>query len=255
MIKFFRKIRQELMETGKTGKYLKYAISEIVLVVIGILIALSLNNWNQKQIEKKQMSSFLLSVKEDLKKDTLFFGQNIKFFDELVDQKKSLLTISNFDNFSVEKLYEIILPRLGGYTINSNTFNKIKSSGITQISENERLSERIYIYHTNISSELNDLMVWDLNNSTTSSNYWHFGQNLFEFNLDAYDIEDSDEIINFQSEATNKENLVKLISEPQGRNHLKGAYVRKQIISRRLREFKERASQLIVEIEKEFNKD
>lgn len=54
MIKFFRKIRYDLMEKNKTGKYLKYAIGEILLVVIGILIALSINNWNEqkKPIEK-----------------------------------------------------------------------------------------------------------------------------------------------------------------------------------------------------------
>jgi|TARA_R110000737_G_C14509985_1_gene473452 hypothetical protein len=46
MIKFFRKIRQNLVSKGNTGKYLKYAIGEIILVVIGILIALSINNWN-----------------------------------------------------------------------------------------------------------------------------------------------------------------------------------------------------------------
>lgn len=51
MIKFFRKIRYNLMETGKTGKYLKYAIGEIILVVIGILIALSINNWNEQKKE------------------------------------------------------------------------------------------------------------------------------------------------------------------------------------------------------------
>ena len=48
MIKFFRKIRYDLMEKNKTGKYLKYAIGEIVLVVIGILIALQINNWNER---------------------------------------------------------------------------------------------------------------------------------------------------------------------------------------------------------------
>lgn len=47
MIKFFREIRQNLLNQGKTGKYFKYAIGEIVLVVIGILIALQINNWNE----------------------------------------------------------------------------------------------------------------------------------------------------------------------------------------------------------------
>jgi len=47
MIKFFRKIRQQLLAENKFTKYLIYAIGEIVLVVIGILIALSINNWNE----------------------------------------------------------------------------------------------------------------------------------------------------------------------------------------------------------------
>ena len=49
MIKFFRKIRCDLIEKNKTRKYLKYAIGEIVLVVIGILISLQINNWNENQ--------------------------------------------------------------------------------------------------------------------------------------------------------------------------------------------------------------
>ena len=53
MIKFFRKIRYNLMEQNKTGKYLKYAIGEIILVVIGILIALQVNNWNENRNAKK----------------------------------------------------------------------------------------------------------------------------------------------------------------------------------------------------------
>ena len=49
MIKFFRKIRQNLLMRNKSGKYLKYAIGEIVLVVVGILIALQINNWNENR--------------------------------------------------------------------------------------------------------------------------------------------------------------------------------------------------------------
>ena len=60
MIKFFRHIRKEQMEKGKTGKYLKYAIGEIVLVVFGILIALQINNWNSytKDRQKEKVTRF-----------------------------------------------------------------------------------------------------------------------------------------------------------------------------------------------------
>ncbi|MFT7329977.1 MAG: hypothetical protein ACI848_000035 [Roseivirga sp.] len=54
MIKFFRKIRQNLLVENKTGKYFKYAIGEIMLVVIGILIALQINTWNLVKIEQNK---------------------------------------------------------------------------------------------------------------------------------------------------------------------------------------------------------
>ena len=50
MLKFFSKIRRKLITEGNTTNYLKYAIGEIVLVVLGILIALQINNWNQKHV-------------------------------------------------------------------------------------------------------------------------------------------------------------------------------------------------------------
>jgi len=52
MIKFFRNIRQKLLSEGKTTNYIKYAIGEIVLVMIGILLALQVNNWNENRKKK-----------------------------------------------------------------------------------------------------------------------------------------------------------------------------------------------------------
>ena len=66
MIKLFRKIRYDLMEKNKTGKYLKYAIGEIVLVVIGILIALSINNWNEQSKQNSSIQQALLEVHNNL---------------------------------------------------------------------------------------------------------------------------------------------------------------------------------------------
>ncbi len=65
MIKFFRKIRQNLLSQGKTGKYFKYAIGEIILVVIGILIALQINNSNELSKQKKEEEKLLAGIKED----------------------------------------------------------------------------------------------------------------------------------------------------------------------------------------------
>ena len=77
MIKFFRKIRYNLMEQNKTGKYFKYAIGEIVLVVIGILIALQINNWNTHRIERSKEDSYLVNLKQDLNYQMQMIERNL----------------------------------------------------------------------------------------------------------------------------------------------------------------------------------
>jgi len=91
MIKFFRKIRQNLLMENKTGKYLKYAIGEIILVVIGILIALQINNWNEnRKIQKleteiyKELKSDLLQTKNDIQKTITKHKKTLKSNQQLV---------------------------------------------------------------------------------------------------------------------------------------------------------------------------
>lgn len=69
MIKFFRKIRQNLLSEGKFGNYLKYALGEIVLVVIGIMIAIQINNANQKRIDHETLQGYLKSIAHNLDSD------------------------------------------------------------------------------------------------------------------------------------------------------------------------------------------
>lgn len=80
MIKFFRNIRQNLLLEGKAGNYLKYAISEIVLVVIGILIALQINNWNEQRKLKVTTDAYIERLISDIVADTLAIhnGLNIR---------------------------------------------------------------------------------------------------------------------------------------------------------------------------------
>ncbi|MGB5417519.1 DUF6090 family protein [Algibacter sp.] len=85
MIKFFRHIRQQLLSENKTGKYFKYAIGEIVLVVIGILIALQINNWNENRIKNKEVKTFLNNLIQDLNGDqeilnSMNNSQTFKYF-------------------------------------------------------------------------------------------------------------------------------------------------------------------------------
>lgn len=77
MIKFFRKIRQKLLTENKTEKYFKYAIGEIVLVVIGILIALNINNWNESRKRENLKQRLYVELYESIKSDTVNYNEDL----------------------------------------------------------------------------------------------------------------------------------------------------------------------------------
>ena len=78
MIKFFRRIRRKLLDEGNLKRYLVYAIGEILLVVIGILLALQINAWNQSEKDKDEEKEYLERIVTDLKEDLLELDETIK---------------------------------------------------------------------------------------------------------------------------------------------------------------------------------
>lgn len=99
MIKFFRNLRQNFLSEGKTGKYLKYAIGEIVLVVIGILIALSINNRNEYRKDRKAEQAVLIQLKEDFQTNLLQLEQKIEMRNKMIES--SLKILNSIDNPSI----------------------------------------------------------------------------------------------------------------------------------------------------------
>jgi len=91
MIKFFRKIRQNLLIENKTGKYFKYAIGEIILVVIGILIALQINNWNENRKAQKQETQIYTEIKSDLLQTRNDIQQTISKHKEILKSNQQLI--------------------------------------------------------------------------------------------------------------------------------------------------------------------
>ena len=78
MLRFFRKMRSALIPESRFGRYFFYALGEIVLVVIGILIALQVNNWNEHRKQNIQKNLIVQSLITDLKMDTLLISQTLK---------------------------------------------------------------------------------------------------------------------------------------------------------------------------------
>lgn len=110
---------------NKTKTYFKYAIGEIVLVVIGILIALSINNWNETNKNEREQIVFLNNLKNDLKNDLIQLDQILKFQKEKLSKvnelKDQLLSIKDFEKIeqllvNLTLLNDTYFPNTGSYT-------------------------------------------------------------------------------------------------------------------------------------------
>ena len=136
MIKFFRKIRQNLLSENKFSKYLIYAIGEIVLVVIGILIALQINNWNESRKEYKLKESYYKRLLVDLKADKEYANNYISRIDSSITRYENYRKSYEKPNLSLAE----ILKNLGTndiYTIDleyqTSTIETLISSGNLQV--------------------------------------------------------------------------------------------------------------------------
>ncbi len=151
MIKFFRTIRKDLMEKNKTGKYLKYAIGEIILVVIGILIALQINNWNEKKNNQTRAKEHLETIKLNLK-DDIIQAENLlsetettlEYSNDFLNQFK---TLKPFDN--TIQMYMIYLMYERNLEVNESGFSTLlNSNGMSYLDSNLQVKILDYYRYT-----------------------------------------------------------------------------------------------------------
>ena len=151
MIKFFRRIRFDLMEKNKTGKYLKYAIGEIILVVIGILIALQVNNWNEDRKNRAQEKFILERLSIDLNSDLDLLSYQIDKASSFLEQYKFCTEVL-LDETQTTR--EIFIENLSSiltilyFDQNRTTFSNIVSSGQMEYLQNQILADSIIKYYT-----------------------------------------------------------------------------------------------------------
>jgi hypothetical protein len=149
MIKFFRKIRQNLLSEGKTGKYLKYAIGEIILVVLGILIALSINNWNEKEKLKVEEVKFLKNFKQSLIADIEFNNFRFEKY-ELTKESISILLNHIKQDLPYQDSLKYHFGRITNTwtpKINTEVFEALKSKDLNLIS-NDDLRDKLISYYS-----------------------------------------------------------------------------------------------------------
>ena len=145
MIKFFRKIRYDLMEKNKTGKYFKYAIGEIVLVVVGILIALSINNWNENRIKSNNETAILANIHKEFMQNKIQLERIVKMHKREHTSCAKIISLfpitSKPESVVLDSLSRYLLNSYGGYTFDPSqtSINALTNTSSFDIISNEDL--------------------------------------------------------------------------------------------------------------------
>ena len=149
MIKFFRKIRYDLMEKNKTGKYLKYALGEIILVVIGILIALSISNWNEQRKESIIEQTILKRLEKEFQSNKEQLMGKVEIRNTVIESCYRLLEYYNEPEKAKPDSIFIYLS-----SILPSTFDPIQNdlirSGSVEILKNEELKQLLVNWSTDV---------------------------------------------------------------------------------------------------------
>lgn len=148
MIKFFRKFRQQLVDENRLGKYLLYAVGEIILVVLGILIALQINNQNENRKSQQKEIILLSEMKANLTSDLQDIEFNIEENRKQTTSNKTIyytlenrLALSDSLNYHFGKIF-------GNFQLVENTsaWENLKSIGLDLISNDSLRSTISYLY-------------------------------------------------------------------------------------------------------------
>ena len=145
MIKLFRNIRKNLLNEGKTTKYFKYAIGEIVLVVIGILIALSINTWNENRLDRIKEKTIMASINKEFKANQVQLDSVLYYHNKALENSKKLVAMFPIDikEDNLDSISTYLTHSVAAWTFNPSqgSINSIINSSSLELIRNEELRE------------------------------------------------------------------------------------------------------------------
>lgn len=152
MIGFFRKTRRKLANDNQFLKYSRYAVGEILLVVIGILIALNINNRNEFRKQRLTEIEILKGIKDDILLDTIDLNFNIKVYNNLINNDSIVLEkLKNRSPFTPEFGTKLVRQVFGDWSLylHQSHFDEAKSQGLSIISNKSLRKQisRLYEFH------------------------------------------------------------------------------------------------------------
>ena len=141
------------MEQNKTGKYLKYAIGEIVLVMVGILLALQVNNWNIHRVENIQKKQYLIKLIENLQVDKKNLSTELEYANKLIREQDTLIgMILNAEKTTKKSFRKKVnhARRVPRFVVMSSTYQNLNNTGKLNLLENDNLINELFLYYNEV---------------------------------------------------------------------------------------------------------
>ena len=236
-----KNLKNNSLKERKFKHYILYAFGEIFLIIAGILIAVNINNWNEKRAFLKKANSYIADVKKDLEIDTSYFGNAVKRIELKIDYKKRLLNQDSIANYSTRTIQGILSTGTNNITINKGAFEKIVESGILTLPEKKFLFEKLDNYYSNYINYLNEFNKWEENSVKKDMDFWVYQDN--------YDLEYFDSLYPTHKSESNRKKLMKVLNSSKGRNYIHMGILREETMKEIYAKTKDIAKKLIGRID------
>jgi hypothetical protein len=220
-------------------------------VVIGILLALTINTWNEGRKEKAAVRSILKNIRYDLVADTVKFSTDLQRIPEFVNNAKSLLNGTFNETISANALFEKLPYSAFNYKVKNQSYDKVVNAGITDFFEFNELFDQINTYYTIESNGYNVITKWDSDGSIDEGKLW----TAMGFEIDIYSDNNfykENEIKYAQPESIRKTVLLEQLKNPNVRNSIKMNIYRKMRLYETIQEMKQKATDIIQKIDEEL---
>lgn len=156
MLSYFREIRNSLLTMGGVRKYLLYAIGEILLVMIGILLALQVNKWNQSRLDELKEQELLNAIYQDMRLRHFYQEEGYQFYKDVLKSAEQVLLLINdpqpiYDSDTLDQNIKILFKRwLGSAGGKTNIYDLLIGTGQLELLTSKALRDELSRFNSHL---------------------------------------------------------------------------------------------------------
>lgn len=240
---------------NKSSKYFKYAFGEIILVVIGILIALQINNWNENRSKTDLGHQYLSEMSTELYGDVITLNDMIARLKTNINNHEAALNTKDINKLPLDSLEMIIASSNVDFNISELTFNKMNNLGLTALSNNDNLNYSIADYYNRNLGYFKRAMIYINTKLVRRVMFYTYEQDKIDFATSSVEEREFPSLHKQSEEASHQElklNIIEFLYSTKGKNIVKDDLSGKRYSLEVLNNFKQATITLFKAIYKEL---